>query len=113
MQYIGNLVEAGFITRQNGFERFRQCPKIRFVQLDPHLNRHSNDSSMIMAVVAAAMHPKLAYNEAGQGWKTLSNNAPVAIHPSSANFVSGRRTDLGNASFLTYFNIQQTKRLCR
>lgn len=84
---------------------------MRFVQLEPHLTRHSGDSGLVMACVAASMHPKLLYKDAGNVWKTLTNNAPVAIHPSSSNFSHGRKADFGNASFLTYFNIQQSKKL--
>lgn len=112
-QYVGNLIEAGFISSSNSFERFPKCPKIRFAKLEAHLDRASSDGQVIMAVVAAAMHPKLAYLDANRIWKTLSNNAPVTIHPSSSNFLHGRRPDFGKASFLTYFNIQQSKRLCK
>lgn len=110
-QYMSNLVEAGFISSNNTTSRFAKGPRVRFVQLDPSLSRYSGDSGVIMACVAAAMHPKLVYRDAGNVWKTLTNNAPVAIHPSSSNFVHGRKPDLGNASFLTYFNIQQSKKL--
>lgn len=84
---------------------------MRFVQLEPHLTRYSGDPGVVMACVAASMHPKLLYKDAGNVWKTLTNNAPVAIHPSSSNFIHGRKADFGNASFLTYFNIQQSKKL--
>lgn len=110
-QYMSNLVEAGFISPKNITGRFAKGPRVRFVQLEPSLNRYSGDPGVIMACVAAAMHPKLLYRDAGNVWKTLTNNAPVAIHPSSSNFMHGRRPDLGNASFLTYFNIQQSKKL--
>lgn len=115
-QYIGNLCDAGFIGKSadsdNGTTRYPKCPRVRFAQLEPHLDRFSDDASMVMAVIAAAMHPKLVYKDVGAVWKTLSNNAPVAIHPSSSNFLHGRKPDFGNASFLTFFNIQQSKRLC-
>lgn len=115
-QYIGNLSDAGFIARSadgdNGTTRYPKCPRVRFAQLEPHLDRFSDDASMVMAVIAAAMHPKLVYKDVGAVWKTLSSNAPVAIHPSSSNFLHGRKPDFGNASFLTFFNIQQSKRLC-
>jgi ATP-dependent RNA helicase DHX29 len=112
-QYVSNLIEAGFISEENGTIRYPKCPRVRFAKLDPYLDRACKDSSILMAVIAASMHPKLVYKDAGAVWKTLSNNAPVAIHPSSTNFIHGRRPDLGTSTFLTYFNIQQSKRLCR
>lgn len=110
-QYMSNLVEAGFISSNNTTSRFAKGPRVRFIQLEPSLNRYSGDSGVVMACIAASMHPKLVYRDAGNIWKTLTNNAPVAIHPSSSNFVHGRRPDFGNATFLTYFNIQQSKKL--
>lgn len=110
-QYMSNLVEAGFIGSKNTTARYAKGPRVRFVHLEPHLNRYSGDSGIIMACLAASMHPKLLYRDAGNIWKTLTNNAPVAIHPSSSNFVHGRRPDFGNATFLAYFNIQQSKKL--
>lgn len=108
---MSNLIEAGFISSENFVVRPAKGPRIRFVQLEAHLTSHSEDSGIVMGCIAAAMHPKLLYKEAGNIWKTLSNNAPIAIHPSSSNFVHGRRPDLGKAEFVTYFNIQQSKKL--
>lgn len=108
---MSNLIEAGFVSSNNTTSRFAKGPRVRFVQLEPILNQWCGDSGIIMACVAASMHPKLLYRDSGNIWKTLTNNAPVAIHPSSSNFVHGRRADFGNATFLTYFNIQQSKKL--
>lgn len=110
---MNNLLEAGFISKGNTTTRFEKGPRIRFAKLEAHLDRKSEDGQFCMAIIAASMYPKLLYIDASRQWKTLSNNAPVAIHPSSTNFIHGRRPEFGNASFLTYFNIQQSKRLCQ
>lgn len=111
-QYLSNLMDAGFISKENGTTRYPRCPRVRFARIEPDLDRNSEDGEVIMACMAAAMHPKILYLDVGGVWKTLSNNAPVAIHPSSSNFIHGRRPDFGDANFITFFNIQQSKRLC-
>lgn len=113
VQYIGNLIDAGFISSRNGSTRYQRCPRIRFADIEAHLNRNTEDPSVVMACIAAAMHPKLLYLDHGRIWKTLSNNAPIAIHPSSSNFIHGRKADFGDARFMTFFNIQQSKKLCK
>jgi ATP-dependent RNA helicase DHX29 len=64
-----------------------------------------------MACVAAGMYPKLLIVDSAGHFRTLLNNAPAAIHPSSVNFTPGRRPDFGDSRFVSYFNIQQTRKL--
>lgn len=116
-QYFSLLVDTGFIqaTEQEKREmistRYGKS-RTRFVAVPPALDTHSTDPKAIMACLAASMYPKLLVVENGtHSMKTLSNNAPAAIHPSSVNFSPGRRNDFGDAKFIAFFTAMHTKKL--
>jgi ATP-dependent RNA helicase DHX29 len=85
---------------------------------------NADQHKIVMGCIGAAMFPKLLVRDGAMqignvnsnaqgGWRTLTNSAPASIHPSSVNFSSGRRPDFGDARFVTYFNIMQSKKLCQ
>lgn len=65
-----------------------------------------------MACIAGSMFPKLLIRDSTRQWRTFTNNAPASVHPTSVNFTPGRRPDFGDADYVTYFNIMQSKKLC-
>lgn len=117
-QYFSFLVDAGFIQvteaekRELISTRYGKS-RTRFVRVPADLNTHSKDPKAVMACLAASMYPKFLVVDPQSGqMRTLSNNAPAAIHPSSVNFTPGRRIDFGNAKFVAFFTAMHTKKLC-
>lgn len=111
-QYFSILTELGFIppsARTPPPPRTNKS-RLRFLQIPPTLDNNSHDPKIVSAVLASAMYPKLLVLEGGM--RTLANNAPAAIHPSSVNFAPGRRVDFGDAKFVTFFTAMVSKRLC-
>lgn len=106
-QFFGFLVDAGFVDRAT-------APKgrARFFTVPEACDVNSGDHKLVMSCIAAAMYPKLLVLDASRQWRTLANSAPAAIHPSSVNFNPGRRPDFGDARYVAFFNIMQSKKLC-
>ncbi|KAA1089616.1 hypothetical protein PGT21_024996 [Puccinia graminis f. sp. tritici] len=122
-QFLGFLVDAGFVvpnSRSHGPGSFSQ--RSRFCNVPAELDLNADQHKIVMGCIGAAMFPKLLVRDGAMqignvnsnaqgGWRTLTNSAPASIHPSSVNFSSGRRPDFGDARFVTYFNIMQSKKL--
>ncbi|KNZ63764.1 hypothetical protein VP01_1103g1 [Puccinia sorghi] len=124
-QFFGFLVDAGFVDvdskpKSYGFGSFSH--KSRFCNVPLELDVNADQHKIVMGCIGAAMFPKLLVRDGAMqignvnsnaqgGWRTLTNSAPASIHPSSVNFSSGRRPDFGDARFVTYFNIMQSKKL--
>lgn len=116
IQFFGFLLDAGFIGVQNDSRNHNGRGKFCTVPRD--FDTNSQDTKVVMGCIAAAMFPKLLLRDNSSqltqshgAWRTLTNSAPASIHPSSVNFTSGRRPDFGDAKFVTYFNIMQSKKL--
>lgn len=117
-QYFSFLVDAGFIQISEGDKRDllhtrHGKSRTRFVRVPAELDTYSRDPKAVMACLAGSMYPKLLVVDPQSGqMRTLSNNAPAAIHPSSVNFAVGRRIEFGNAKFIVFFTAMHTKKLC-
>ena len=117
-QYFSFLIDAGFIQctdvqkRELISTRYGKS-RTRFVRVPEELDTHSRDAKAVMACLAASLYPKLLVVDPASGqMRTLANNAPAAIHPSSVNFAPGRRIDFGGAKFIAFFTAMHTKKLC-
>jgi ATP-dependent RNA helicase DHX29 len=116
-QFFTYLVDSGFVqiseTERRELSNIKSTKsRVRFMRVPAELDARSKDPKTIMGCLASAMYPKLLVIDPSGQPRTLTNNAPAAIHPSSVNFNSGRRPDWGKATLATYFNIMQSKRLC-
>lgn len=118
-QYFSFLIDAGFIQcteaqkRELISTRYGKS-RTRFVRVPEELDTHSRDAKAVMACLAASLYPKLLIVDPASGqMRTLSNNAPAAIHPSSVNFAPGRRIDFGGAKYIAFFTAMRTKKLCK
>lgn len=123
VQFFGHLVDSGFINFKDSGTRHNHS-RSKFCSVPSAFDTNAHDAKIVMGCVGAAMFPKLlirdssgpntnGYAHQTQGaWRTMTNSAPAAIHPSSVNFTSGRRPDFGDAKYVTYFNIMQSKKLC-
>ncbi|KAI7942024.1 hypothetical protein MJO28_012051 [Puccinia striiformis f. sp. tritici] len=124
-QFFGFLVDAGFVsteTKSKAHGSNSLSHKSRFCKVPLELDVNADQHKIVMGCIGAAMFPKLLVRDGAMqignvnsnaqgGWRTLTNSAPASIHPSSVNFSSGRRPDFGDARFVTYFNIMQSKKL--
>ncbi|KAG0148747.1 hypothetical protein CROQUDRAFT_669777 [Cronartium quercuum f. sp. fusiforme G11] len=122
IQFFGYLLDAGFIDLESD-QRTYSNSRSKFCTVPAAYDTNAHDPKIVMGCVGAAMFPKLlirdnngftksGYSSQTQGaWRTMSNSAPASIHPSSVNYTSGRRPDFGDAKFVTYFNIMQSKKL--
>ena len=111
-QFLGLLIDAGFAPPASKESHLQTKSRIRFQPVPAAVNKLAEDPQLVMNCVAAGMYPKLLTVDSSGHFRTLVNNAPAAIHPSSVNFGAGRRPDFGDVRFITYFNIMHSKKLC-
>ena len=117
-QYFGFLVDIGFLTLDDRQRREHLSwrpgrSRQRFVRVPAELDGNSCDGKIVTACLASALYPKLLIvDQDVQALRTLSNNAPASIHPSSVNFTPGRKSDaLKQTKYLVYGSAMLTKKL--
>jgi len=114
-QYFAYLVDTGFVTvdpsvRNELARRRMRHGRPKLLDIPMHLNTHSLDASVVTLALVAAMYPKLlVVDEGSQQMRTLTNNQPATVHPSSVN----ARKALGAPSmhFVLYHSIVYSHRL--
>lgn len=118
-QYMTYLLDAGYVqvTNQERSEivgaRFRfHSAKTKFMRVPAYLDENSASLSQVNAALVTALYPKLLSIDSRNGQlKTLTNNAPAAIHPSSVNFKLHLGSLHKSIHHLVYFTIMQSRRL--
>ncbi|GAC99316.1 hypothetical protein PHSY_006917 [Pseudozyma hubeiensis SY62] len=123
-QYFSYLIDAGFVSVDDAFKqelnklRYRSggsanFSKPRFMTIPAHLDVNSSSLAMIHATLAAGLYPKLL-NIDGKTYqlKTIGNNQPTSIHPSSVNF-KAKMSELvrSSSSYMLYYTMMQSKKL--
>nr|XP_019046467.1 DEAH box polypeptide 36 [Kwoniella bestiolae CBS 10118]OCF25397.1 DEAH box polypeptide 36 [Kwoniella bestiolae CBS 10118] len=116
-QLLAYLVDSSFVDatpeqrREVSQARFSRGVRTRFVSVPSDFNVNGADVNILGGALAAGLYPKLLSLDpsSGGGLKTIINQQPVAIHPSSVNF-KVPRSDFGT-NYLAYFTIMQSKRL--
>ncbi|CDW97667.1 hypothetical protein [Sporisorium scitamineum] len=123
-QYFSYLIDAGFVTVDDAFRqelnklRYRSggsanFSKPRFMTIPAHLDVNSSSLAMIHATLAAGLYPKLLHIDSKTyQLKTIGNNQPTSIHPSSVNF-KAKMSELvrGSSSYMLYYTMMQSKKL--
>lgn len=125
-QYMAFLLDTGFVKvsaeeKQSILSiRYRGGRGIKLMETPAALDVNGNSIAVVHAALAAGLYPKLLSVDSRSGQlRTLGNNQPASIHPSSVNFRL-RLNDSGGASnntlpenchHLTYFNIVQSRKL--
>ncbi|KAK0561755.1 hypothetical protein OC861_005661 [Tilletia horrida] len=95
-QYMAYLLGSGFVevdeatNRAIARLRYRaggsSSGKVRLMQLPEDLNINSGSVAVINAAMSAALYPKLlSIDGKNHQLRTIGNNAPASIHPSSVN----------------------------
>ncbi|QRV95667.1 Helicase associated domain (HA2) [Ceratobasidium sp. AG-Ba] len=114
-QFMGYLIDSGFVSVSDEFsqefKRIRfQRNRTKFMNIPEHLNFGPTNLGLIQAALTAGLFPKIISIDPGTGYmQTISNNRPVAFHPSSVNFKKSPR-DFGS-NYLCYSTLMQTKKL--
>lgn len=94
VQLLSYLVDASFVTltpkqlKDLNASRMVRTGKgpIKFFEIPPELNVNGKNSSILHAAIASGLFPKIiSMDYHTSTLKTISNNASVAIHPSSPN----------------------------
>jgi len=114
-QYFAYLVDTGFVTvdpsvRNDLARRRARHGRPKLLDIPAHLNTHGLEASVVTLALVAAMYPKLLIvDEGSQQMRTLTNNQPATVHPSSVN----ARKALGAPSmhFVLYHSIVYSHRL--
>ena len=123
-QYFSYLIDAGFVTVDDAFRqelnrlRYRSggsanFSKPRFMTIPAHLDTNASSLAMIHATLAAGLYPKLLHIDSKTfQLKTIGNNQPTSIHPSSVNF-KAKMSELvrSSSSYMLYYTMMQSKKL--
>ena len=118
-QYMAFLLDTGFAqvddqTKQS-ILNLRQRGGgggIRLMETPKELDKNGNSIAVLHTALAIGLYPKILSIEPGTfQLRTVGNNQPTAIHPSSINFRS-RLSELSpGLNHLLYFTIMQSRRL--
>nr|XP_018262834.1 DEAH box polypeptide 36 [Kwoniella dejecticola CBS 10117]OBR84992.1 DEAH box polypeptide 36 [Kwoniella dejecticola CBS 10117] len=116
-QLLAYLVDSSFVDatpeqrKEVSQARFSRGVRTKFVNVPPQFNVNGEDVNILGGALAAGLYPKLLSLDpsSGGGLKTIINQQPVAIHPSSVNFKVSR-AEFGT-NYLAYFTIMQSRRL--
>lgn len=106
-QLIVSLVDCGFLQltedERRTLNRMRYASRRRqFFELPQRVNINSDNDLISASVISWSFYPKLLMRE-NKGWRNVSNNQSISLHPSSVN--KGRL----ELKWLSYYNIMQSK----
>lgn len=127
-QYMAFLLDSGFVQLEEETKktilniRYRSGRGIKLMETPEALDVNGNSIAALHAALAAGLYPKLLTIDARSGQlRTLGNNQPASVHPSSVNFrlklgPGGHGGGAGRAlpescNHLAYFNIVQSRKL--
>ncbi|RXK37048.1 hypothetical protein M231_05636 [Tremella mesenterica] len=113
-QLLGYLVDSGFVSvsQEKKIEMFsarfsKNTFRTRFITIPAVLNINHDKPQILNAALAAGLYPKVLVVD-GNGLRSITNQQPVSIHPSSVNF-GVPRSELG--THLIYFTLMRSKKL--
>ena len=114
-QYFAYLVDANFVqvdqSMRNDLARRRvRNGRPRLIEIPGHLDENSDEAPVITLALVAAFYPQLLVaEERSMQMRTLTNNQPAAVHPSSLNARKILATP--SAHFVLYHSILFSSRL--
>lgn len=77
-----------------------------FVQVPPSFDANTETRDLVSAVIAWSFYPKLLVRE-GNGWRNVSSNQTITIHPTS--ILRGNVSEsFGRTRFLSFYSILQS-----
>ncbi|KAK6065980.1 helicase associated domain-containing protein [Seiridium cupressi] len=106
-QLLVSLVDSNFLQltedERRTLNRMRYASRRRqFFELPQRVNINSDNDIIAASVITWSFYPKLLMRE-NKGWRNVSNNQSISLHPSSVN--KGRL----ELKWLSYYNIMQSK----
>lgn len=107
LQLIVSIADAGLIQLDQAQKtslnkaRNRSGPSFVF-SLPPEYDTNNTNDLLINAITAWSFYPKLLVRE-GKGWRNVSNNQAVSLHPSSVN----KSSDPGVVKWVSYYHLMQ------
>jgi ATP-dependent RNA helicase DHX29 len=114
-QLLAYLIDSSFVeaTSEQKQEiaraRYSRGFKTRFVNVPAHLNENAANERILAASLASGLYPKILTIDPAGGLRTISNQQPVSIHPSSINF-GLPKSEFGSNN-LVYYTLMQSKKL--
>ncbi|KJX94025.1 ATP dependent RNA helicase like protein [Zymoseptoria brevis] len=106
-QLLSSLIDAGFVhlgpDERTALNRMRHNTRNRnFVVLPPPYTKSDENDVLASSVVAWSFYPKIVKQD-GKGWRNISNNQSLGLHPTSVN-----KTSLNpDVKFLSFYSIMQ------
>ncbi|CAE6476966.1 unnamed protein product [Rhizoctonia solani] len=91
-QFMGYLIDSSFVSIDvafsQDFRRIRfQRQRTKFMELPASLSSPDANVGLVQAALTSGMYPQIISIDPTSGqMQTISNNRPVAFHPSSVNF---------------------------
>ncbi|KAH8200147.1 hypothetical protein TruAng_005659 [Truncatella angustata] len=106
-QLVVSLVDSSFLKltedERRALNRMRYASRRRlFFDLPQRVNINSDNDLVSASVISWSFYPKLLMRE-NKGWRNVSNNQSISLHPSSVN--KGHM----ELKWLSYYNIMQSK----
>lgn len=106
-QLLVCLVDSGFLplteAEKYALKRARFSKSHRtFFEVPQRANSNSDNDYITSSVIAWSFYPKMLLKD-GKGWRNISNNQSISLHPSSIN--KGNR----ELKWLSYYHILQAK----
>lgn len=130
MQLVVSIADAGILqldsTQKSSLNRYFQyppptCPEYKRGKLTLHRARsggrqrqfftipeeydvNSVNETVINSVIAWSFYPKLLTRE-GKGWRNVSTNQSITLHPTSVN----KHSDVSSVKWLSYYHLMQAR----
>ncbi|WFC98194.1 RNA helicase [Malassezia yamatoensis] len=114
-QYLSYLADTGFVSiskelRRDLTRNRSKHGRPRLLQVPQEINTYGDCVQALTLALVAAFYPKLLSMDPRSGMmRTLTNNQPAAIHPSSVNYKSPAKSQ--RSHFVLYYSIMMSKRL--
>jgi len=106
-QLLVSLVDSGFLplteVEKSMLNRARSSKNRKsFFEIPQRANSNSDNDYVTSSVIAWSFYPRILLKD-GKGWRNVSNNQSISLHPSSIN--KGNR----DLKWLSYYHIMQAK----
>ncbi|WFD42273.1 RNA helicase [Malassezia psittaci] len=114
-QYLSYLADTGFVSiskelRRDLTRNRSKHGRPRLLQVPQEINIYGDCVQALTLALVAAFYPQLLSMDPRSGiLRTLTNNQPAAIHPSSVNYKSPAKSQ--RSHFVLYYSIMMSKRL--
>lgn len=108
MQLVVSIADAGLLqldaSQKTSLNRARSGGRQRqFFTIPEEYDINSSNDTAVNSVIAWSFYPKLLTRE-GKGWRNVSNNQPVTLHPTSVN----KQAD-ASVKWVSFYHLMQAR----